>query len=208
MLDIEIIEGPSDTGLSVVTLDEFARHLRLSARLRTNPDWILNMTDALNEAVDKLHGLSGELNRMVLPCKVRRYLRSFPSTGRPILLPYPDVISVEAITIEDGGSPANDLPAAAYTVEKGKLIPEIHAIGSWPSVVAGPRAVSVTYRAGYREYPFRLKRLVKTLAAHALENPEATINEPRQMAVNRKVDFGVSDDRAALRIPVSYDDWM
>jgi hypothetical protein len=66
----------------------------------------------------------------------------------------------------------------------------------------------VTYKAGYTSYPPNIKRYVKILAAHIMENPEATILEPRQMQINRKVEFGVESLRAALRIPVSYDDWL
>lgn len=206
MLDIEIVTPPSKTALDVVSVDELARHLRLSPTLRNNASWIANMTDALTEAVDKIHGLSGELNRMVLPCTIKRYLSRFPSAGRPIYLPYPDLISLDAITIEDGSSPPNILAPSSY-IKTGALIPEIHAAGSWPNVAAAPRAVSVTYKAGYSIYPPNIKRYVKILAAHMLENPEASILEPRQMQINRKVEFGVDSLRAALRIPVSYDDW-
>lgn len=207
MLDIEIVTPPTQTALNVVSLDEFARHLRLSPTLRTNATWIANMTDALNEAVDRLHGLSGELNRMVLPCTVKRYLSSFPGQGRPIYLPYPDLISLDAVTIEDGSSPPHNVDPASYVVKRS-LVPEIYAVGSWPTVAAGLRAVSVTYTAGYIEYPYRLKRMVKTLAAHMIENPDGSINEPRQMAINRKIEYGLESDRTALRIPVSYDDWI
>ncbi|TCU34159.1 hypothetical protein [Rhizobium azibense] len=207
MLDIEIVTPPSQTALDVVSVAEFARHLHLSATLRNNADWIANMTDVLKEALDKIHGLSGELNRMVLPCTIKRYLTSFPKDGCPIYLPYPDLISLDAITIEDGSSPANNLDPASY-IKTNTLVPEIYAVGSWPTVVAAPRAVSVTYKAGYETYPFNIKRYVKILAAHMMENPEATILEPRQMQINRKVEFGVESLRAALRIPVSYDDWV
>lgn len=207
MLDIEIVTLPTQTALDVVSLEEFARHLRLSPTLRNNATWIANMTDALNEAVDRLHGLSGELNRMVLPCTVTRYLSSFPGQGKPIYLPYPDLISLVAVTIEDGSSPPNNLAPASYVVKK-TLVPEVYPVGSWPSVSSGPRAVSVTYTAGYQEYPYRLKRMVKTLAAHMIENPDGSINEPRQMAINRKIEYGLETDRAALRVSVSYDDYL
>src|SRR3546814_531429 len=143
---------------------------------------------------------------MVLPCTVNRYLNGFPSRGKPIFLPYPNLIDVDAVTIEDGSSPVNNLATSAYTVSK-TLIGEIYAVGDWPLVTTGPRAVSVTYQAGYTEYSPKLKRLVKILAAHFLENPEASVMEPRQMQINRKVEFGVDALRAALRIPISYDDW-
>src|SRR3546814_16274447 len=92
MLDIEIVTPPTQTALDVVSLDEFASHLRLSAALRNNATWVENMTAALKEAVDDLHGMDGSLNRMVLPCTVKRYLHGFPSRGKPIVLPYPNPI--------------------------------------------------------------------------------------------------------------------
>lgn len=207
MLDVEIVTAPTDTALNVVTLAEFQEHLRLSPALRANVTWQANMTAALKEAVDELHGFDGSLNRMVLPCTLKRYLRRFPENGQPIKLPYPNLISVDAITIEDGSSPDNNLDAVSY-VSTGTLVGEVWAVGDWPQITEAPRAVSVTYKAGYSAYPDKLKRLVKILAAHFLENPEATINEERQMQINRKVDFGVESLRTALRIPVSYDDWL
>jgi hypothetical protein len=207
MLDIEIITPPTQTALDVVSVDEFARHLRLSVTLRNNATWIANMTDAIKEAVDKLHGFDGELNRMVLPCTVKRYLTSFPEAGKPIYLPYPDLITFDAITIEDGASPPNNIDQSSYVVTK-TLVPEVYAVTAWPQIASGPRAISVTYKAGYTSYPPNIKRYVKILAAHIMENPEATILEPRQMQINRKVEFGVESLRAALRIPVSYDDWL
>ncbi len=208
MLDIEIVTQPAHTALNIVSVDEFASHLRLSASLRSNATWRENMEAALHEAVDDLHGLSGKLNRMILPCTVKRFLSGFPERGKPILLPYPDLIEVVAVTIEDQSEPPNTLPEAAYTVAGGTVIGEVYSIAGWPQISTGPRAVSVTYKAGYLEYPHKLKRLVKILAAHNMENPEATIHEPRQMQINRKVEFGVDSIMAALRIPVSYDDWL
>ncbi|NEI70961.1 hypothetical protein GR212_15360 [Rhizobium lusitanum] len=207
MLDIEIVTPPTKTALDIVSVAEFARHLHLSSTLRNNADWVANMSDALKEAVDKIHGLSGELNRMVLPCTLKRYLSSFPADGRPIQLPYPDLISLDAITIEDGSSPPNNLDPAAYIVTDS-LVPEVYAVQGWPPLPARPRGVSVTYQAGYTQFPLNIKRYVKILAAHMMENPEATIMEPRQMQINRKVEFGIDSLRAALRIPVSYDDWL
>lgn len=203
MLDIITVQEPIETALDVVSVAELARHLRLSPTLRNNATWVANMTDALTEVVDKLDGLEGELNRTILPRVWKLYLTKFPKAG-PIYLPYPNIISVDAITIEDG---ATVVPDTDYVVNNS-LIAEIYPTVRWPDATFGPRAVSVTYTAGYEEYPPKLKRLVKILAAHYLENPEATINEPRQMQINRRVDFGVESLRAALRVPVTYDDWI
>lgn len=207
MLDIEIVTAPTDTALDIVSVSDLATHLRLSPTLRNNAYWQTNMQAAIEEAVDDLHGLSGSLNRMVLPCTIKRYLNDFPSSDEPIRLPFPDLISVDAVTIEDGSSPPNELATSTYTVVGNTLIPEIYAVDEWPDVTEAPRAISVTYKAGYSSYPSKLKRLVKILAAHFMENPEGSINEPRQMQINRKVEFGVENLRTSLRVPVSYDNW-
>lgn len=203
MLDIEITTAPTQVALDIVSLDDLASHLRLSPRLRANADMQLRMTAAIAEVVDSLHGFGGILNRMILPCTVTRYLTKFPASGAPIYLPYPDLISLGTITIV---ATATIVDASTYVVKK-PLVPEIWATDSWPSADAAPRAIAVTYQAGYSTYPEKLKRLIKIMAAHLLENPEATINEPRQMMINRRVEFGHDYLVSQLRIPVSYDDW-
>lgn len=203
MLDIEITTEPTDTALDIVSLSEFASHLRLSPRLRANADMQLRMTAALDEVVDSLHGFDGILNRMVMPCTVTRYLAQFPARGTPIYLPYPDLITLESISIT---STSTEVDASAYDV-RNTLVPEIWVKDRWPTVTAGSRAIAIQYRAGYQLYPPKLKRLIKIMAAHMLENPEATINDQRQTLTSRRVEFGTDFLVAQLRIPVSYDDW-
>jgi hypothetical protein len=111
---------------------------------------------------------------------------------------------------EDGGSPTSTLDPQNYIVRKDTLVGEIQLLTDlrWPSPIARhPRAVWIEYRAGYQEYPPKLKRLVKILAAHYMENPEATITDRSQSMVSRKVEYGVEDLRSALRVPVAQDDW-
>jgi hypothetical protein len=208
MLDVVVVTPPSVPATDVVSVNELAIHIRLSTYLRSNADWISRLTSAIEDAVDKLEGPGGELNRCIRQCTLKRYLKQFPTRGGQIQLPYPTLISVDNITVEDGSSPPNIVPVESYVVG-GELVASISPVTSWPSASSGPRAVSVTYTAGYPsgEYPPKLKRMVKILAAHYLENPEATINEPRQMAVNRRVDFGMDDLRAALTVPYGYDNW-
>ena len=212
MLDIEVVTPPTQTALDIVSVDDMARHMRLSPRLAANADWRARMETAIVEVVDDLDCIGGKLNRTILPRTLKRYLRGFPkrTCNGPgfISLPFPPLISVEAITIEDGSSPPNVMPSADYVVTGG-LITEIHAGASgWPFMVSSARGLSVTYKAGYATFPPKLKQLIRILAAHNMENPEATINEPRQMAINRKVDFGVDYLMATLRVPVSYDDFL
>lgn len=205
MLDVEVLTPPTAPVTDVVSVQEFARHLRLSPTLRNNADWIANMETALTEALDKLEGPGGELNRSIRPCTLRRYLSGFPARNGIIQLPYPNLIKVNGIVFGASGEILDD---ADYIVG-GELVAEITPSSSWPGVSRGKRAMYVEYEAGYADskYPPQLKRMVKILAAHYLENPEASINEPRQMAINRATDFGMEDLRASLRVPYAYDDW-
>jgi len=203
MLDIEITTAPTHTALDIVSLADLASHLRLSPRLRASADMQLRMTAAIEEVVDSLHGFGGILNRMVMPCTVTRYLTKFPASGCPIYLPYPDLIALDSITIEEASTVVD---SASYIIKR-PLVAEVWTKDGWPTVTTGPRAIAVQYQAGYTAYPEKLKRLIKIMAAHSLQNPEATINEPRQMMINRRVEFGHAYLVAQLKVPTAYDDW-
>ncbi len=206
MLDIEITVEPTDTALDVVSIDDMVRHLRLSPTMASNPTWRANIQEAIEAAVADLDGIDGKLNRFIMPRTVTRYLSSFPRTGVCIALPYPPLISVESITYTDGEGSPQTVPVDNYTVRKVG-VGDISYAGAWPQISPAGRAVAISYKAGYETYPQNLRRLIKILAAHNIENPEASINEPRQMAINRQVDFGVSWLMDSLKIPNSYDDW-
>jgi len=201
MLDLDLVEEPTHTGIDIVGVAEMKRHLRVS---NSKMDDIV--TSAINDAADMLHGVDGKLNRTVFPTTWRRYYSSWPASGI-MRLPYPPLIEVMGVTF-GGGSPPDSLTEGVdYTVRTVNMIPEIVLLRTPPQVPAGPRAIAVTYRAGYVTYPLKVKRAVKFLAAHFFENAEATINEPRQMAVNRKVEFGLDWIFADLKVPNSYDQW-
>ncbi|TIX28921.1 hypothetical protein [Mesorhizobium sp.] len=208
MLDIEIVTPPTDEATDVVSVAELKRHLRISSTI-TAHDTLLG--EILTDVVDKLHGIGGELNRTLLTTTYKRYLTKFPGKDEcgkplPILLPYPPLIGNVQIMIEDGSSPDNILDASDYVV-KNTLVPEIHPVSAWPSITAAPRAVSVTYTAGYAEHNGKVKRMVKFLAGHYFENTEASILEQNKTLISRNVLFAMDDLRAALKISNSYDDW-
>jgi uncharacterized phiE125 gp8 family phage protein len=210
MLDLELVEPPTDAATDIVSIAEMKRHLRISP---SNTSHDLQIADILAEVVDKLDGRGGELNRSLRPCTWRRYLPKFPRyPWKTIQLPYPPLLEVLDVTYESGDSPTSILSGADYIVRKAGgdgVVGEIELLSgrSWPTFPDHPRGVAITYRAGYEAYPPKLKRMVKILAAHYFENPEATINEPRMMMINRVTSFGMEDLRAALRVPVAYDDW-
>ncbi|AZO29422.1 hypothetical protein [Mesorhizobium sp. M1B.F.Ca.ET.045.04.1.1] len=209
MLDIEIVTPPTATALDVLSLANFKKHLRISSTVTKLDD---TLTDAITDTVDKLHGIGGELNRTILRTTYKRYLKNFPSKDEcgnplPILLPYPPLVDVVGITIEDGSSPDNVVDSADYVVKSGMLVPEIHPVSAWPSITSAPRAVSITYTAGYTTYPPKLLRMIKFLAAHYIENTEASILEQNKTLISRNVLFAMDDLRAALKVSNSYDDW-
>ncbi|AMX93625.1 MULTISPECIES: hypothetical protein [Mesorhizobium] len=207
MLDIEIVTPPTDEATDIVSVAELKRHLRISSTIAAH-DTLLG--EILEDVVDKLHGIGGELNRTLLTTTYKRYMTKFPGNDEcgkplPILLPYPPLISLGAIMIEDGSSPDNVVDSADYVVKSGMLVPEVHPVSAWPSVTAAPRAVSVTYTAGYAEHNGKVKRMVKFLAGHYFENTEATILEQNKTLISRNVLFAMDDLRAALKISNSYD---
>lgn len=211
MLDIEVLTAPTDDALDILSVADLKKRLRLSATNTALDDII---EEAIKSTVASLHGIGGMLNRTLMPTTYIRYFSSFPGydvDGKriPILLPYPPLISVGAVTIEDGSSPENTVSTADYVVKTGTLVGEIHlrSGSSWPTYTSGPRALSVTYRAGYSTYPDDLRRLIGLISSHDVENPEATINEIRQMAVNRKIEYGVEFLTNILRVPLDEGDW-
>lgn len=217
MLDIEVITAPADAATDILSVDELLRHMRM----RNAPQETRDELEAIIEdVVGTLDGAAGNLNSTLRPMVRRRYLRKFPDKRADngvviaarkgiIQLPFPPLMEVIAVTIEDGDSPSTHVDDADYVVRRGEAnqIGEIEPYDVWPSVTEGPRAVSITYQAGYTTYPPALRRMVKILSAHAFENPEATINEPRQMMINRKVEYAMDDLRAILRVPLAYGGW-
>ena len=201
MLDLEVIVPPVEDGLSIVSLAEFKRHMLIS-HTKLDDDF----EEIIIEAADKLHGRDGELNRTLFPTTYRRYLSKWPSG--PIPLPFPPIINVLSVDIVRGEELV-PVATSSYVVREGALVPEIELRSGqqWPTVAAGPRAIAITYQAGYLEYPPKLRRLVKIMAGHYSENREATVLDSRVSNVSRAVEFGVSDLRNSLRIPVDYSDW-
>lgn len=205
-MDIAVVQAPEHDGLDIVSLADIKKHYRFPASSTALND---QFEAAVREAADKLHGKDGELNRTLFPMTWRLYLKAFPASG-VIQLPYPPLLEVSSIAYEDaaGSSPQAEVDPSTYVVCKDKLIGtvELKPGQKWPTAIAHPRAVAVTYRAGYEEYPHNLKRLIKILAAHYMNFPEAAVAETRAM-FNRRVEFGVDSLRNALRVPHAYDDW-
>lgn len=195
MLDIEegVIEKEAT---SIVSVAELGRHIRITPSLMSSPMWQELLSEAITDAVDKLDGLRGELNRTLMPRTWTRYLSCFPNGNYSLPLPYPPLIEVTEIK---AGSESLDLDD--FVVSTGGIVGTVTPKDAWPSIPNRPRAASIAYRAGYEEYPPALKRMVKFLAAHYISAAEATGDSDRRVA------FAMDDLRDALRVPHGYDDW-
>lgn len=215
MLDLDVTVPAEKTGLDILTVAELKARLHMSNSLNDSV-----VEDAIKEAADKLHGIDGELRRTIFPTTYKRWLTKFPdlkdsrgcvtAIGRGIIpLPFPPLIRVVEIAIEDGSSPTTVVDPDLYVVRTGTIVGEIElkTDSDWPDYDSGPRALSITYEAGYETYPPALKRYVAMLAQHYFLNESATINEPRVLKLNRQIEFGVSELRRQFQVPLGYDDW-
>lgn len=131
----------------------------------------------------------------------------FPAGRQAVIqLPFPPLMEVMEVAIGDD-SPIETVDPSDYVVRTGTIVGEIEAKSFWPEVTPQARAVSVTYRAGYEAYPPALKRLIKFMAAHQIENTEATVLEQNKTLIDRRVLFAKDDLVKLLRVPSGYDDW-
>ncbi|WP_269581972.1 hypothetical protein [Roseibium sp. Sym1] len=215
MRDIEVIVEPTQSATDIVSVSDMRRHLRIStATISTQLDD--DIQDKIKEALGHLDGRDGVLNRTVLPRTWKMYLPKFPAgyyvgsrLVRKISLPYPPLQSVTSIEYlsESGESPLSVLASTNYIVRKNSFSSEIEFLPdtTLPVLASHPRAVEITFTAGYTTYPETLKRLMKILAAHYLANKEATINEPRVLLVNRATLHAYEDCIDQLRVPVTYE---
>lgn len=215
MLDIEVVVPATEDGTDILPVASLKQRLRIT---HSRQDVLLE--DCIIEAADKLHGINGELRRTLFPTTYKRWLSKFPDlkddrgkvveVGRGIIpLPFPPLIRVVEIAIEDGSSPTTAVDPDTYVVRTGTLVGEIELKTgeSWPDYDEGPRAISITFEAGYLEYPASLKRFVAIQSAHSFLNPSSTINEPRVLMLNRQTEFGVADLRRQYAIPLDFSDW-
>lgn len=207
MLDIEIVTPPTESALDILSVQELARHIRISPRVAQSDMWADILESAIVDTVDRLDGFHGELNRTLMPRTLVRYISSFPRGRQAVIrLPFPPLIEVIGISYGED-SPPDMVDPSDYVVRTGTIVGEIEAKSFWPSVPSEARAVAITYRAGYLEYPAALRRLTKFLAAHMIENSEATVLEQNKTLIDRRVLFAKDDLVKLLRVPLGLDDW-
>lgn len=216
MIDIEEVTPPDDQAWRGV-LDLY--EAKLNQRV---------LHDALDPIVEKCIKAavavcdysSGDLGISVLRRTFDFHRQGWPTRcaddgWRVIRLPYPPCVTVTSVSYLDANGATQTLSPTAYTVRKPSRVPaEIVFLkpAELPTLTSHPRAVTVRYVAGYGTAPLfkapeNLRQLVSMYAGHFFENPEATVNEPRLIMMNRAVDFGVQFLAKQLRVPHEYRDW-
>lgn len=201
-MDIMVTTTPaSSSALDICPLDDLKAHMKLVTARRD---------DELTAKIEAVYSMLAEparngLNRTVSTTSFRIYLPAFPDSAI-WRLPFPPLKSVESVTYLATDGTETILATSEYITRAGdaQYVGEIERVGtSWPTAKTHPRAAWVDFTAGYENVPDELVLLMKILAAHYDANTEATINEPRQMAVNRKVEFGHDYLISRLRVPSS-----
>lgn len=192
-MDIAVVTPVSGSAWqTVVTVAELRTHRML---LNSDTDEDTRMEAAIVDAVEVLDGPDGELRRSILPVTYDLHLPAFPSDTRMVEIPLPPLQSVTSVKYLDAASAVQTLDTANYVVRSGDALTpgSIELLGTldWPTTADHPRAVTIRFVAGYAAIPRGLKRAVKLLAAHYMENIEASTNDPRISNVNRKIAFGL-----------------
>lgn len=199
-MDIVVTTPPaSGSALTICPLADVKSHMKLVTARRDDE------IQAKIEAVYDTLGRPAQnlLNRTIAETQFRVYLPAFPDSA-VWRLPFPPLKSVESVQYLATDGTETTLAGADYITRTGdgQYVGEIERIGtSWPTTKDHPRAAWVNFTAGYDSVPADLVLLMKMMVAHYDANTEATINEPRQMAVNRKVEFGHDYLVSKLRVP-------
>jgi len=105
--------------------------------------------DALIEAA--VEQAEQSTDRQLCEAEYELRLRAFPLGCRPIRLPKPPLLSVEAIKYLDADGDEQTLAPAAYRVSQGREPAQIElAFGQfWPVTYPVDEAVTIEYTAGY-----------------------------------------------------------
>ena len=167
--DLRLDTAPAELAVS---LEEAKAHLRVLNNSQDGP-----IGDALAAAIGLLDGYSGILGRCLVE---QSWLLSFECwPGRTIKLPLPPLISVEEIAYVDQADADQVVSPALYHVLEGPLATiRLKPTAVWPTLGRNPRAVTISFTAGYgaaADVPGALKAAIKLILGELFENREAEI---------------------------------
>lgn len=175
------MRAPSQTGAPAnraLSTGEVQGHLRLD-----NPDELPRIMSVLVPAAEQW--AESATGRQLVNATWKVYLRDFPSSGCPIVLPHPPLQSVTAIKYYDGDGVQQTWASTNYTVDApagptaaaGRIIPKVDI--AYPATYGEPYDVEIEYVAGYgansESVPGLLKQGLLVLVGELFERREAAI---------------------------------
>lgn len=208
-MDIELKTPPVENDiLTLLSVAQMKENERISHSVHDDM-----ISDHIKMAYAVLDGREGWLNRSILTQTWILYLDGW--WRREIELPFGPLQSVTAVKYFDEDDVEQTLASDQYEVRKNKFVPSISkAYGvTWPTLGTVARRVSIEYVAGWGDNAaaipistrFKIRRALTLLASHIYRNPAATYAEPRTVAVNRTIQYGLDQTVGQLRIPPDHD---
>lgn len=205
-MDIELITAPTKTEiLALISVAKIKAEQRFF-----DPSEDVLFEDFIEQAFNWFDGPHGWLRRAVLPQQWTLYLTDFPRRAvlptfpypfladgsTPIEIPMPPLKSIQEIAYRDSDNAWNVVDSAVYEV----ITPENEfgratlAIGQeWPLLVPRERAVRVKFTCGYDadKVPKAIQRGLRYLAGYFWMNRNASFEDTRVTAIDRKIVFGL-----------------
>lgn len=168
LLDLVRTAAPADLPITVA-------EARAQLRLGDDDSQDQLLAQLIAAAVDHLDGYAGTLGRAIVTQSWRLGLEAFP-TGA-IDLPLPPLQSIDSIAYVDGAGATQTLAESDYTVIDGPLSRVVPAFATqWPSARKAPRAVTLTFTAGWAvaDVPRAIRQALLIITEGLFEGGELT----------------------------------
>jgi uncharacterized phiE125 gp8 family phage protein len=151
-----------------VSVDELRAHLALET-----PEYDTRLGDLLDAALGRFDGPAGVLGRVLVTQTWKLYFdTAFPCYR--IGLPLPPLQTVSSIQYVDNDGVTQTVSSSDYQVLDGNTAAIVPAYGkAWPATRVQPRAVIITFVAGFgaaSAVPAPLKAALKMLAGFLFNN--------------------------------------
>ena len=189
-MGLALVTGPD---IEPVTLAEAKAHLRVD--IDDDDTLIQAYVSAARDQIELM------TERALFTQTYRMTLDGFWG-GRCLVLPHPPVQSVTSIKYDDADDVEQTLSSSAYVVDTDSEPGSVYLAEnqSWPTTRGKPRAVRVTYVAGWSTVaavPERAKQAIKMLVGHWYESRETVVVG---MTAN-ELPMAVRSLVAGLRVP-------
>lgn len=177
-MDLTLLTPPA---ITPVSLTEAKAHLRV-----THSDDDATITALIDAATRRLDGRNGLLGRALITQSWRLKINRFPFCWPyAIELPFPPLLSVEAVKYLDGDGIEQTFASTDYTVEISQFVGRI-LLGygkSWPAIRCVPGAVRIDFTAGFgpasTDVPMPIRQAMLLLIGHLYATRDVDAPTPR-----------------------------